>query len=185
MAEKIGILNADKATFNIDADGKIWIAFEVSPECRGAVKPICEEVKDGKPFTVSVEWKKKSRSLDANSYLWVVCQKIAEVIKATKEEVYKKAIREVGQFEIVPIKEEAVERWIENWGSRGLGWFAESMEQSKLEGYVKVITYFGSSVYDTKEMSILIDYIVEEAKELGIVLLSDSEIDLFKREWKG
>ncbi len=181
MAEKIGILNADKATYNIDMDGNMWIAFQVASDSKGAVRSICEEVRGDKPFTISVSWKRKSRSLDANAYLWVVCQKIAEVIRATKEEVYKKAIREVGQFEIVPIKEEAVDRWIENWGSRGLGWFAESMEKSKLDGYVRVITYFGSSTYDTKEMSVLIDYIVEEAKELGIILLSDSEIDLLKR----
>jgi hypothetical protein len=41
----------------------------------------------------------EKRSLDANAYCFVLCQKIANVIRSTKEEVYRKAIKEVGTFE--------------------------------------------------------------------------------------
>ena len=109
----------------------------------------------------------RKRSNDANAYCFVLCQKIAEVIKSTKENVYKAAIRQVGQFEILPIKNEAVDRWIETWDSKGLGWFAEILEDSKLPGYKKVISYYGSSVYDSREMAVLLDEIVNQCKELG------------------
>ena len=137
----------------------------------------------GKELSAEVKVYRQKRSLDSNAYLWVLCQKISEVIRATKEEVYKKAIRDVGQFEIVPIKNEAVERWIEVWNSKGLGWFAEVMEDSKLPGYKKVISYYGSSIYDQREMSILVDNIVQEAKDLDIETMTPDELSRLKSEW--
>lgn len=141
-------------------------------------------IANGKLLTVDISKQKKKRSLDANALLWVLCQKIAEVIHSTKELVYQKFIKEVGQFEIVPIKAEAVERWIEVWNSKGLGWFAEVMEDSKLPGYKKVISYYGSSAYDQKEMSVLLDEVVRECKELGIETLPPDEIKALKENWK-
>ena len=117
-------------------------------------------IANGKLLEVEISEQKKKRSLDSNSYLWTLCQKIAEVIHSTKELVYQKYIKEVRQFEIVPIKAEAVERWIEVWNSKGLGWFAEVMEDSKLKGYKKVISYYGSSCYDSREMSVLLDEVL-------------------------
>ena len=141
-------------------------------------------IANGKLLEVEISKQKKKRSLDSNSYLWTLCQKIAEVIQSTKELVYQKFIRDVGQFEIVPIKNEAVERWIEVWNSKGLGWFAEVMEDSKLPGYKKVISYYGSSVYDQREMSVLLDEVVRECKELGIETLPPDEIKALKESWK-
>jgi hypothetical protein len=142
-------------------------------------------IADKKLLTVEITKQRKKRSLDSNAYLWTLCQKIAEVIHSTKELVYQKYIKEVGQFEIVPIKNEAVERWIEVWNSKGLGWFAEVMEDSKLPGYKKVISYYGSSVYDSREMSVLLDEVVRECKEFNIEVLPPAEIEALKNSWKG
>jgi len=141
-------------------------------------------VANGKLLEVEISKQKKKRSLDSNSYLWTLCQKIAEVIQSTKELVYQKFIRDVGQFEIVPIKNEAVERWIEVWNSKGLGWFAEVMEDSKLPGYKKVISYYGSSCYDSREMSVLLDEVVSTCKELNIETLPPDELKALKESWK-
>jgi hypothetical protein len=150
-------------------------------------KPIIDDLKaicdDKKLLTIEISKQKKKRSLDSNSYLWILSQKIAEVIHSTKELVYQKTIRDVGQFEIVPIKDEAVERWIEVWNSKGLGWFAEVMEESKLKGYTKVISYYGSSVYSSSEMSVLLNEIVGQAKELKIETLPPSELEALKSSW--
>jgi hypothetical protein len=140
-------------------------------------------VANGKLLAIEISKAKKKRSLDSNSYLWTLCQKIAEVIQSTKELVYQKFIRDVGQFEIVPIKNEAVERWIEVWNSKGLGWFAEVMEDSKLPGYKKVISYYGSSCYDSREMSVLLDEVVSTCKELNIETLPPNEIKSLKESW--
>ena len=126
---------------------------------------------------------KKKRSLDANSYCWILCKKIADVLRITKEEVYRKAISEVGKFEILPIKNEAVNTFISAWSSKGIGWICETFNKSKLEGYTNVIAYYGSSIYDTKEMSILIDNIVQEAKQLNIETMTPDEIENLKSLW--
>lgn len=140
-------------------------------------------VSRGKQLIADIKQYRRPRSLDANGYMWQLCQKIAEVIRSTKEEVYKKAVQEVGQFEIVPIRDDAVERWVHNWEGKGLGWHAEIIGASKIEGYTNTMNYFGSSVYDTREMAILIDYIVDEAKNADIEVLPPHEVQRLKEEW--
>ena len=136
---------------------------------------------------VSVEIKKyrKGRSLDANSCCWVICQKIGDAITPPipKEDVYRNAIRDVGVYEPLPIKNDAVESFGRRWGSQGIGWFVDVIDNSKLEGYKLVFAYYGSSTYDTKEMSILIDHLVSEAKELEIVTDTPEQIARYKDEW--
>lgn len=144
-----------------------------------------EIVEKGKELNVEIKQYRKKRSLDANSYCWILSQKIAEVIGNTKEFVYKQAIKQVGQFEIVPIRDEAVARWIEAWESKGLGWQSEIMRDSKLEGYTNTINYFGSSIYNTKEMSLLLEEIVTQAKELGIDTMTESEKKVLLESWEG
>ncbi len=64
-----------------------------------------------------------------------------------------------------------------------MGWYAEALE-SKIDGCKKVMVYYGSSVYDSKEMAHLIDYIVSECKEQGIETLPPWEVERLKKEWK-
>ncbi len=145
--------------------------------------PLVQAIEKGKKLSVTVEPARKKRSLDANAYLWVLCQKIAEALHTTREEIYKKFIRDVGQFEILPIREEAVDHWMTVWQSRGLGWHAEVIDDSKIPGYKKVINFYGSSCYNTKEMSILLDEVVTQAKELGIETLPPDELEAIKQLW--
>ena len=136
-----------------------------------------------KPHTAVIKPQSKKRSLDANSYMWVLCDKIAKSIKSTKEDVYRIAIRDVGEWEDKPIKAEEVEKHIKMWGMVGEGWFSEERRGSKLEGYTVVRDYYGSHIYDSVSMSRLIDYIVEQAKEMGIETDTPNEIARIKAAW--
>ena len=142
-----------------------------------------EIVKKGKELSIEAKIYRQKRSLDSNSYCWILCQKIAEVIHSTKELVYKKVIKDVGQFELMPIKNEAVERWQKVWESKGMGWFSEVLEDSKLEGYKKIVSYYGSSVYDNREISILINELIVQCKELNIETVSPTEIKRMNEMW--
>ena len=126
---------------------------------------------------------RQRRSLDANGYLWVLISKIGEVIKTPKEDIYKDMIKGVGVYEVVPIKNEAVDKFCEAWHKNGLGWITETTK-SKLEGYTNVLAYYGSSEYGTKEMSRLIDGIVQECRALEIETKSDEEIKSLVENWK-
>ena len=166
-----------------DFKGDYHVSVVVSKDQERNMEPLNELLNDEKIKTCKICHKKKRRSLDANAYCFVLCQKIAEKIGNTKEFVYKQAIKHVGQFEIVPIRDDAVERWIEAWESKGLGWQSEIMRDSKLDGYITTINYYGSSVYDTREMSLLLDEIVTQAKELGINTMTPNEVKQLKEQW--
>lgn len=176
-------LTFTKGHITRDFTGDYHVTLIVPKEEQGNMEPLNELLNDEKVKTCKIDHYKKKRSLNANSYCFVLCQKIAEKIGNTKEFVYKQAIRHVGQFEIVPIRDDAVERWIEAWESKGLGWQSEIMRDSKLDGYITTINYYGSSVYDTREMSLLLDEIVTQAKELGINTMTPNEIKQLKEQW--
>ena len=126
---------------------------------------------------------RQRRSLDANGYLWVLISKIQQVLNIPKEVIYKDVIRDIGVYEVVPIKNEAVNKFCEAWQKNGLGWITETTK-SKLDGYTNVLAYYGSSEYDTKEMSRLIEEVVQECRNLDIETKSDEEIKSLVGAWK-
>lgn len=144
---------------------------------------MANEVWKGIAHEVIIQKRKKKRSLDANSYCWALCDLIAQKLHTTKVEIYQKAIKEVGVFDTIPVRDDAVERWIANWDKNGLGWVCELIGKSKWKGYTNIQIYFGSSTYGTKEMARLIDNLVFWAQELGIPTESKERIEKLKEEW--
>ena len=118
----------------------------------------------------------KNKSEHQNAYLWTLCQRIAEKLHSTKEEVYQEAVRKKGVFDFVLVVDKALDNFIKSWNNKGLGWYAEATTNSKINGATKVICYYGTSVYNKEQERALIDYIVEEAKGLGIETLTENEL---------
>lgn len=125
---------------------------------------------------------KLKRSLNANAYCWVLMNKIADAIKSTKEEVYREYIKNKGIFRLITMNKEATNTFIKVWQEKGLGWICDASE-SKYEGMVDVVAYYGTSSYNTKQMANFIDYVVDEAKNLGIETLPPDEIERLKSLW--
>ena len=119
---------------------------------------------------------REKRSLDANAYCFVLIGKLAEKLNIPKEEVYKNAVKDIGgNYEIVCVKNEAVERLCSGWTKNGIGWQTDTMP-SKIEGCTNVMLYYGSSTYDTAQMSRLINTIVELCKEQNIETRTPNEL---------
>lgn len=153
-------------------DGKYVISVQVDDDPRH----LCETLKDA-DIDIEIKKHRKRRSLDANAYAWVLIGKIAEKMHIDREEVYRNAIRAIGGTStIICIQDKALDVLLEGWRSRGIGWQAETMP-SKVEGCTNVILYYGSSTYDTLQMSLLIDHIVQDAKALGIETLTPRELE--------
>ena len=133
---------------------------------------------------ITIQKFRESRSRDANAYCWVLLDKIADATKSTKELIYKEIIKRVGVFEVLPIKDTAVDSFIKKWKSKGLGWVCEILGKSKLENYTNVVAYFGTSTYDTKEMSRFIDEVVQEARGLNIQTETPEQIAEMKSLWE-
>ena len=140
-----------------------------------------------KDADVDVEIKKHNpkRSKDANAMCWALCKDIGGALRPPlpKEEVYRKAIKEVGEFEPLPIRADAVETFRRRWATKGVGWFAEVIDDSKIPGYKLVFAYYGSSTYDTARMSKLIDYLADDAKQMGIPIPASKEQEEALKAW--
>ena len=169
--------------------GNVELVFEIHARQKGKLMAGVDEIVNaGVPeLSIKAEKRRRKRSLDANDYLWVLCTKIAEKLQdgktmVTKEEVYRKHIEAVGKYEPLAIAEDAVERFLMIWTRNGTGWLAKVVD-SKLDGCKKVFAYYGSSVYDTKEMSRLIDSVIEDARALGIETMPPAELESLLKAW--
>jgi len=127
---------------------------------------------------------KRRRSLDANAYAWVLIDKIAAAVNVSKTEIYKNTIKEIGgNSQIVCVSAEAADELCRGWRHNGLGWQTESFP-SVIEGYINVVLYYGSSCYDTRQMSALIQHLVDDCQSLGIETKSAEEIDSLLSGWE-
>ena len=137
-----------------------------------------------KEITFEVKQLRKRRSLDANAYAWVLIDQIAQKTGVKKTEVYRNAIRDIGGVStIVCVQDKAVDRLCENWHRNGIGWQTETMP-SKVDGCTCVILYYGSSAYDSKQMAMLIDSLIQDAESLGIATLTDAQIGGLVEKWQ-
>lgn len=136
-----------------------------------------------KDLEITLKRNYKKRSLDANAYFWVLCSKLAEATGVSKTEIYQQAIRDIGgNSESYCGQPEAIERLCKEWGRKGLGWLSETFE-SKVDGCVNVMLYYGSSSYDTKQMSRLIENIVQDCKAVGVETMPPEELKRLIERW--
>lgn len=137
---------------------------------------------DFKPGDYEIRKRRRKRSLDANGYFWSLVSSLAETTGEPKSEIYRRAIKEIGgNSTTVCVKSTAVEALRRGWATNGLGWISETTP-SKIKGCTNVILYYGSSSYDSKTMSRLIDYVVQDCKALGIETLTPEQLEGLKYE---
>lgn len=138
----------------------------------------------GRDIEVVIKPYRAKRSLDANAYAWTLIDRLAAEMSLTKEEVYRAAIKKIsGVSETVCVQQKAVDKLCEVWTGNGLGWQCEQFP-SKIPGCVNVTLYYGSSVYDTAQMSRLIDQLIQDCNALGIETKSPEELNALLNEWE-
>lgn len=146
--------------------------------CYGNETPKLEQYLGKK---TNLELKGDKRSLGANGYLWVLLGELQEKLKIPKEELYRQYIYGCGAYEVLPVKKEALSRFIESWQHNGLGWVCDTTP-SKLDGYTNVLAYYGTSTYSKEEMATLLGQVVEDCIEQGIPTKKKEEIDSLLKE---
>ena len=148
------------------------------------VLAFCETLTEKGKYKLEEYGKKTQRSPNANAYMWQLCTKIAEVIGSTKEDVYKDAIKEVGVYEDGVFRKAQMEKIQHAWRFNGTGWITEYVGDCKNDSESVIIRFYqGSSTYNTKEMSVLVDYIVGQAKEVNVETRPPNEIERMKQQW--
>ena len=159
-------------------DGTQNITVTIEDDFREAFDELSE-----KDVDITIKKYSKKRSQEASNLCWSLIDRLAEKQKLTKTEVYRSAIREIGGVsDVVCVRNDAVNKLVQSWTSKGLGWQAET-EPSKFDGYMRVTLYYGSSVFSQKQMSDLIDSLIQDCNALGIPTMSQKEIDNALKYW--
>ena len=143
------------------------------------------EIDPDKDYDIIIKAKSKKRTLDQNAYLWGLIGHLAKVQKISNLEVYRHYMRDYGVYEIVPVKEEAIPRWISIWESRGAGWCCEDLGECRnTKGYHNIRSIYGSSTYSTAEFTRLLDAVIDDCRECGIPTDTPDEIARLKKLWE-
>ena len=114
---------------------------------------------------------REKRSLNANAYAWKLITEIGNLMKKSKEEVYLQMLKDYGQSEIVSM--------LSSISPSGYFKYYEVIGTGVISNkeFIHYKIFKGSSEFDSKEMSIFIDGIVQECKELGIKTLDEIELE--------
>lgn len=171
MRELTGKLSSN---VRLTEEGKTVITFELNE--RMAALEMVDEL-FGKELSVKVDEYKEKRSKNANNYAWKILTEIGNKLRMSKEEVYLMMLKRYGQSEMVSV--------VASFPFGKFVKYFEEVGESELLGklFKHYRVYQGSSEFTTEEMSIFLDGVVSEAKELGIPTETPEQIARMKDLW--
>ncbi len=136
-----------------------------------------DALQDTEKLSIKIDKFREKRSLSANNYAWKLINEIGNRLRAGKNEIYLTMLKKYGQ--VCKISMYA------HIPPQGFFKYYEELGESTLNGqlYKHYKVYKGSSEFDTREMSIFIDGIVSDAKELGIQTETPEQLAEMKSLW--
>lgn len=129
-----------------------------------------------KDAAIRIEEFRTHRSKNANALMWACLSKIAAVLGGNKEVYYLQALRKYGKFTLVSVKKESFDAWKKMW--------RECEKVGERGDVYDVLCYFGSSTYNTKEFSVLLDGIIDDMRNSGIETPTQEELQRSLELWK-
>lgn len=168
---------------SFDMNGNVTAIFTVNREFLVAY----EELKGCDKLTLEIKKYRAKRSLDANSYLWVLLEKLSCKLSIPRWELYLESLKKYGSFEYIPLREkdiylaQSVHRIVIDRGAQTV-----TDLQGREEELHVLQCWKGSSKYNSLEMSRLIKGILEDCREAGIPeadLLTPDEKAELKQKW--
>lgn len=143
-----------------------------------------EEIKEDR-LSIEIKKYRKPRSLDANKYFWKLLQEVCDFKDLDTIEEYKRRVKELGIFRQFKIMTQDVNTFEKVWTDKGIAWFCEIADTDYIgDTEFKIINaYYGSSSYNSKQMSRLIDNLVQDCKAVNIETKTPQEIESLLRSW--
>lgn len=157
-------------------DGKFTISLNIEEE-PGDI----EKLKD-KRLRIKITEYKQKRSLDANALLWHCLGKMGKAFIPPRDkwEMYLEELRKYGKYSYVLMDQKAVDSFKQMWRE------TEIVGEVDVNGRkaVQLLCYYGSSTYNTKEFSVLLDGVIEDMKDLGVQPPIPEDIKSALEEWE-
>lgn len=141
--------------------GNYQITFSVNEQ---SALPEVEKIKVAEKLNITAKVWRKHRSLDANALLWHCIGQIAADQRADKWDIYLLMLKRYGKYTYICVKPNVVDAVKAQWRE------CEEVGKVNINGTeaVQMLCYFGSSTYDSREFSALLDGVISEMKELGL-----------------
>lgn len=180
-------LNFLKGNIRQEFLGDYELLLTIPKDQKSVIEPLYDLLTDDKVKTVRIDHYRKKRSLNANNYMWQLMTGIAKVLKTSNDEVYEEMLRRYGanatdeEGKLITISVPTGAN-ISGFGIH-CAYIGKGIAGGKEFDHYRLIK--GSSQYDTKEMSVLIDGVISEAEALGIPTITPAEIQRLKDNWKG
>lgn len=168
--------------------GKAKLTLEINEKT--SVMKAFDDFRECEKLSIKIDKYREKRSLDANAYFWLLCGKLAdkltdENVKYTKEDIYKKSIKEIGVYKDFQNLSPSDAKTLRHaWKLLGTGWITEQVDYMQDGENVVVRCYYGSSQYNKKQMSRLIDNIVQDCEAVGIETKTPDQIAEMLSLWK-
>ncbi|MCB6475568.1 hypothetical protein LI171_04860 [Emergencia timonensis] len=142
----------------------------------------------GKDYDISIKPRKKKRSLRANAYYQELSHAVAEEKGIPHAEYHNRALAEIGIADLIDGKVfwaflPDTDWWLHTVLGEAHFCPTEDCEEVNGVSYRWFYKVKGSKRYNTKEMSVLIDYVIQDAKEMGIETLTPNELAEMKQKW--
>lgn len=163
----------------IQNDGGAWLCLKINEPAQ-ARKFVME--KQNRLYDLEIKQHREKRSLDANAYYWKLCGDLARAVNDTTDNIYRRHIQDISNYDTLCMVTEAVPDFERRWKSGHLGRLIETRE-SKIPGCTTVLAYYGSSDFDTREMSQLIDNCIQDCQAVGVETFPLDKLELLKEEW--
>lgn len=176
-------LTFEEARWTLDEKG-FWLCLKVKET--GPARAFVEKLKTfakQKLFQIEIKLYRQARSLNANAYLWALCEQLSEKLGIDKEDIYRRAVKESGVSRDLPFLNEAIPTFEHIWKKQGIAWFCEKVDGID-ENTSLMRLYYGSSCYNSKQMARLLDNIVQECHAQEIDTLTPSERALLCDKWE-
>lgn len=165
------------------------IALSVNEDATGAY----EDLKDCE-LSISIKKYRKKRSLDANSYYWVLLSKLSKKIETSMPELHNQMLCRYGEPEIIDGKTVKVvlpdtkqtEKDVRFSQYYHLKPTTQVVTMADEKDYRTHILMRGSSSFDTAEMAKLIDGLISECKDAKIPdreIATPDEMRLLKEKY--
>lgn len=120
------------------------------------------------------------RSKDANALLWACIGELTDVTGRDKWTEYLALLKEYGKYTYIVVKENAVEAMKKQWRE------VEIVGEYDMHGEkaIQLLCYFGSSTYDTKEFSKLLNGVKYEMEQAGLQPPPSGEMKRALEQWE-
>ena len=119
----------------------------------------------GKVYSMEIKEPKSKRTLNQNNYMWKLIHEIAKIQMQDEMEIYCSALEEANtKYEYLMGKEEVLDELRKNF--RAVKVVRPIIQNN--EKFIVFKCFIGSSKFDTKEMTRLLEIVIEWAEELDI-----------------